>query len=161
MTADTGTDGQQDPGQESLSRLIAPVFAAFSLPAIIAFMSGTSPAAPWYGIVLSLLIAATGLFMASIQLSIGPLYENHKKEQVWSSWRAGFTLWGIVLVTIAVTILVAAAVHHWWVAPAAIVLLAGGTVPGLLILRQKWRDRQQRRAARQQPDGIGTPGSAT
>jgi len=161
MTAKTGTDGQQDPGEESLSRLVAPVFAAFSLPAIIAFVSAKSPGAPWHGIVLSLLIAATGLFMASIQFSIGPLYDNHKEEQAWRSWRAGFTLWGIVLVTIALTILVAAAIHHWWVVPAVIVLLAGGTVPGILILREKWRACQQARAARQRRDGTRTTGSTT
>ena len=99
--------------------------------------------------------------MASIQLSISPLYDHHKGEKAWSSWRAGFTVWGIVLMTISLTILVSAAINDLWVVPAMIVLLAGGTVPGILILREKWRDRQQARAVRQQSSGIGASGSTT
>ena len=62
---------------------------------------------------------------------------------------------------LSITILVAAAINVLWVVPAMIVLLAGGTVPGILILREKWRDCQQSRAVRQQSSGIGASGSTT
>lgn len=147
MTADVGTDSQQDSGQESMSRLIAPVFAGFSLPAIIAFVSTKTPGAPWHDIVLSLLIGATGCFIASIQLSIGPLYDRHKTESAWSSWRAGLTIWGIILVTAGLAVLVSAAISDSWMIPAVIVLSAGGIMPGILILREKWQSRPRADAA--------------
>jgi hypothetical protein len=153
VTAQTGTASQQDSGQDSMSRLVAPVFAGFSLPAIIAFVSTTSPKVPWHDIVLSLLIAATGCFLASIQLSIGPLYDNHKSEPAWKSWRAGLTIWGIILVTFALAVLVFAARRDSWVVPALAVLVAGGIIPGLLILVEKWRDRSDAVASSPEPGG--------
>jgi MFS family permease len=98
------------------------VFAGFSLPAIIAFASGTYPGPPRHNIILSLLIAGAGLFMASIQLSIGPIYDKYAKTS--RSLRGGLCLLGICLVAVALSVLCAPLFQQWWSALALIVLLA-------------------------------------
>ena len=60
---------EASPSGYSYVGLIAPVLAGFSLPAIIVFASNTYPGPPSHGIILSLLVVAAGLFMASIQLT--------------------------------------------------------------------------------------------
>jgi hypothetical protein len=59
---------------ESYSRLVAPVLAGFSLPAIVTLATATTPGQPYRDIALSCFIAATGLFLASFQLTIGRVY---------------------------------------------------------------------------------------
>jgi hypothetical protein len=127
---DNQSSQRQTHGADSPTRLIAPVFAAFSLPAIITFASGTYPGPPRHNIILSLLIAGTGLFMASIQLSIGPIYDIHAKTS--RSLRGGLTLLGVCLVTVALSVLCAPMFQQWWSGLALIVLLAGGILPAFL-----------------------------
>jgi len=129
--SDDDQGGQrQAHGEGSPTRLIAPVFAAFSLPAIITFASGTYPGPPRHNIILSLLIAATGFFMASIQLSIGPIYDKYAKTS--RSLRGGLTLIGICLVTVALSVLCAPMLQQWWSGLALVVLLIGGILPAFL-----------------------------
>ena len=123
---------RRDDGSESLTRLVAPVFAAFSLPTIVGFSSSTHPGPPWHDIVLSLLIAATGLFMASIQFSIGTLYETYPNA---GKFRAGLTLFGLVLVALSVFFMVRPMIDSRWLWLPLSVLLAGGIAPGIWILR--------------------------
>ncbi len=54
-------DNQRDTGSDGYryTQLVAPLFAGFSLPAIITFASGKYPGPPWHNIVLSLLVIAT------------------------------------------------------------------------------------------------------
>lgn len=128
-----------DDGSQSLTRLVAPVFAAFTLPTIVVFITQVEPVQPWYDVVLSLLIAATGLFMASIQFSIGTLYIAYPGA---AKVRAGLTLFGLVLV--AASLFFAAWPHidsHWLWLPMGI-LLVGGLVPVIWIARLEipgWR----------------------
>jgi MFS family permease len=127
---------QPDSGSQSLTRLIAPVFAAFSLPTIISFISSKHPGPPWHDVILSLLIAATGLFMASIQLSIGTLYNRYPNA---GPIRAALTLFGIALIALSLFFLVWPTIDRWWLGLAAGVLLAGGVAPSLWILVLKLR----------------------
>ena len=129
-------DFQPDSGSESLTRLIAPILAAFTLPTIISFISSKHPGPPWHDIILSLLVAATGLFMASIQLSIGTLYKRYPDA---GPFRASLTLVGIVLIALSLFFLVWPTIDRWWIWLAAGVLLAGGIAPSLWILVLKLR----------------------
>jgi MFS family permease len=129
--SDDDQSGQrQAHGADSPTRLIAPVLAGFSLPAIITFASGTYPGPPRHNIILSLLIAGAGLFMASIQLSIGPIYDKYAKTS--RSLRGGFTLLGVCLVVVALFVLCAPLFQQWWSGLALIVLLIGGILPAFL-----------------------------
>lgn len=145
---------------ESLTRLIAPIFAGFSLPTIINFAASDYPHPPWHAVVLSLLVAATGLFMASIQMSIGRLYEIYDKYPRIRSFRASLTILGIVLVALSLTFLVWPLVGRWWIWLPLGILLIGGTGPGLwmLIVRPRGGDRvpggpPDDQAAQALPDG--------
>jgi hypothetical protein len=134
----TGKD-RPDDGSQSLTRLIAPVFAAFTLPTIFAFSSSTKPGQPWHDIVLSLLIASTGLFMASIQFSIGTLYTTYRNA---GKFRAGLTLIGLAFVTASLFFAVMPLIDSLWLWLPLCVLLVGGLAPGLWILRLEspgWR----------------------
>lgn len=62
------------------TQLVAPLFAGFSLPAIIAFASDKYPGPPWHDIILSLLVTATSLFITSTRLMTTPITENGPKE---------------------------------------------------------------------------------
>src|SRR5579859_4387601 len=73
----TNGPGADAPAESSLTRLVAPVFAGFSLPAIVTLIAARFPGPPWRQIALSLLIASTGLFMGSLQLSIGRLQQRY------------------------------------------------------------------------------------
>jgi hypothetical protein len=124
---------QQDNGSDSVTRLIAPIFAAFSLATIIAFVSSSNSDQPWHAAILSFLAAATGLFMASIQLSIGRIYDRHKTE-VFRHIRAGLTFTGIVGVTLALFFSVYPMIHEWWGWLAVAFLLTGGIGPSIWTL---------------------------
>jgi len=124
---------QQDPGSESVTRLIAPIFAAFSLATIIAFASSNGSGQPWHAAILSFLTAATGLFMASIQLSIGRIYDRHNSD-LFRHIRAGLTFTGIVCVTLALFYAVYPMIREWWGWLAVISLLAGGIGPSIWTL---------------------------
>jgi hypothetical protein len=118
----------QESADDSLTRLIAPIFVAFSLPTVIAFVASKHTGAPWHGVILALLIMATGLFMASLQLSVGPLYEH------WDvgSFRALLTFIGIAVVAAALFFLVLPKIDAWWQwVPLGVLLVAGG-LPGIL-----------------------------
>jgi MFS family permease len=134
---------QQDPGNESVTRLIAPIFAAFSLATIIAFVSSNNSGQPWHAAILSFLTAATGLFMASIQLSIGRIYDRHKTER-FRHIRAGLTFMGIVCVTLALFFSVYPMIHEWWGWLAVGFLLVGGIGPSIwtLYLFRPWLRRR-------------------
>jgi hypothetical protein len=129
-----------DAGERSLTRLIAPVFAAFSLPTIITFVPGSYPGPAWHDAILALLLAATGLFMGSIQLSIGPLYDRYPDA---AEFRAFLTLLGIDCVAVSLVLLVWGAVGKWWVWLPLGVLLLGGVAPNTWILALKIRRRPQ------------------
>ena len=138
MTEDPGAIGpdlsgknRPDDGSQSLTRLIAPVFAAFTLTAIATFSSNTTLGQPWHDIVLSLLIAATGLFAASIQFSIGTLYERYPNL---GKFRAGLTLVGLAFVTASLFFAIRPAIDSLWLWLPLSVLLVGGLIPGLWIL---------------------------
>ena len=130
---------QHDPGNESVTRLIAPIFAAFSLPTIIAFASSSNSGQPWHAVILSFLVAATGLFMASIQLSIGRIYDHHKSDR-FRHIRAGLTFMGIVCVTLALFFSVYLMIDEWWEWLAVGLLLIGGVGPSIwtLYLFRPW-----------------------
>jgi MFS family permease len=122
---------EPENGSESLTRLIAPVFAAFSLPTIVTLSSSTQP---WHDAVLALLIAATGLFMASMQFSIGTLYDKYKSKRA-QKVRAGLTLFGLAFVALALFFEVYPVLDSGWLWLPLIVLLVGGLGPAAWILR--------------------------
>ena len=119
---------------DSLTRLVTPVFAGFSLPATIIFSTMTSPGQPWHDAVLLLLVAATGLFIAGIQLSIGRLHRRYDRYAWMRNLRAFLTILGIALVASALTLLVWSRTGEWWVWPPLGVLLLGGLGPGIWTL---------------------------
>jgi len=122
--------GKTRPGNYSFTGLIAPVFAGFSLPTIIVFASNTYPGPPRHGIILSLLVTATGLFMASIQLT-SPLVDNEFNHA--GSLRAGFTILGICFIAVAIVVLGEPAMHQWYGIAALIVILIGSIGPAVLL----------------------------
>jgi len=137
----SGSGKEKESEQEkSLTRLIAPIFAGFSLPTIITFVPATFPSPPWHDAILSLLLVATGLFMASIQLSIGRLYDNYNNLRKFRIFRAYLTVIGIGLVALALTFLVSATVSTLLIWLPLSVLLLGGVGPGLVMLFVKDQD---------------------
>ncbi len=137
---DPGNAPHQDAehGEDSLTRLIAPILAGFSLPAIITFVASRYPRAPWHDAVLSFLVAATGLFIASMQLSIGRLYEKYDGNLRFRSFRAFLTILGLILVAFALAFLVWPVVRRWWIWLPLGVLLIGGVGPGAWMLYAKY-----------------------
>ncbi len=122
-------DKRDTKSDDSFTRLVAPVLVAFSLPTIVAFAPIKYPGEPRHGITLSCLIAATGLFIAGMVLSIGPINTYYGKHDFIRSLRAGLTLGGICLVTGALCVLCDSMFHKWWGALALIVLISGCVVP--------------------------------
>ena len=116
-------EGQQpvDRGDESFSRLVSPLLAGFSLPTMVGLVAGQTPGQPWRDLSLSCLIAASGLFLASYQLSIGSLYERYRDSL--GDLRAGLSFAGILLLIAALIVFVGAAAAHWW-ASAALAVFA-------------------------------------
>ena len=122
----------------SYSQVVAPVFAAFSLPAIITFAPTKYPGPPWHNIVLSLLVIATGSFMASIGLTSRQI---RKKWPVGAGYvRVLLTMIGICVVAGALFALGLPAIGQWWAPLVLSPLLIGSIVPAgittLLWLRQ-------------------------
>lgn len=132
--------GADTPADSSLTRLVAPVFAGFSLPAIVTLIAARFPGSPWRQIALSLLLASTGLFMASLQLSIGRLQQRYDSKSA-QDFRGGLSVAGIVLVAAALGCLVWAAVHSAWLVLPFAVLFAGGVVPALGMIILLVRDK--------------------
>jgi hypothetical protein len=117
----------------------SPGIRAFTLPAIVVFITTVKPVQPWFDVVLSLLIAATGLFMASIQFSIGTLYNTYPGA---GKLRAGLTLLGLVLVAASLFFAVWPLIDSRWLWLPLGVLVAGGLVPVIWIARLEipsWR----------------------
>jgi hypothetical protein len=123
-------DDEQNTGEEkySFTGLIAPVFAGFSLSAIIIFTSNRYPGPPSHDIILSLLVIATGLFMASIQLT-SRLFTSKSVGE----FRAFLTALGICVVAAALILLGEPAMHQWYGIAALIVLFIGSAVPAALM----------------------------
>jgi hypothetical protein len=131
-TAAPSTMGGEDRQVNySFTGLIAPVLAGFSLPAIIVFASNSYPGPPSHDIILSLLVAATGFFMASIQLT-SPLAD--KRFRHVGAGRAAFTMLGICLIALAIILLGAPAMHRWYGILALIVIFIGGFGPAILLV---------------------------
>jgi hypothetical protein len=133
----------RDHADESFSRVVAPVLAGFSLPAIVSLATAAKPGQPWRDIALSCLIAATGFFLASFQLTIGSVYV---RLYDWGTVRALLTATGIGLLIVALIVLVAAVAESGWVDIALAVLCLGGV--SQLIVRLWLR----RRANTSQPN---------
>jgi hypothetical protein len=130
--AKDGADKDEpEDGSRSLTRLIAPVFAAFSLPTIVTLSLSHQP---WHDAVLSLLITATGLFMASMQFSIGTLYETYTSKRA-RKFRAGLTLAGLAFVALALFFEVYPVMDSGWLWLPLVVLVAGGLGPAAWILK--------------------------
>ncbi len=116
--------------RESYSRVVAPVLAGFSLPAIVSLATAKTPVQPYRDIALSCLITATGFFLISFQLTIGRVYRQLFN---WGTLRAGLTFFGIVFLVAAVMVLVAAVAQHWWVNLALAALGLGGLTQALAL----------------------------
>jgi hypothetical protein len=115
----------------SFTGLIAPVLAGFSLPAIIVFATNTYPGPPGHDIILSLLVTATGLFMASIQLT-SPLVDNRYKYA--GALRAALTVLGICVAAAAVILLGEPTMHQWYGILALIAIFTGSVAPAVLLV---------------------------
>lgn len=70
---------------------------------------------------------ATGLFLASYQLTIGSLYTRYRHS--WSKARAAISFSGVAFLVAALIVIIAAAVDRWWVIFPLIILFLGGIVP--------------------------------
>lgn len=119
-----------DEGDESFSRIVSPLLAGFSLPTIVGLVTTPTSHPLANDIVLSCLVASTGLFLASFQLSIGSVYKRYHHS--FGSLRAGLSFAGIILLIVALTELIAAVAKHWWVTVPLVVLCIGGVAPILL-----------------------------
>lgn len=91
--------------------------------------------------------------MASIQMSIGRLYEAYDKYPRVRSFRASLTILGIVLVALALTFLAWPIVGRWWIWIPLGVLLLGGIGPGVWMLII--RPQESERVAAGPPDDQG------
>lgn len=114
------------------TELVAPVFAGFSLPAIITFASGNYPGHPWHNVVLSLLAIATSLFIASTGLMTTPIRE--KWPEGTGALRGLFSGIGICVVAAALFALAASAIDEWWAPLVLSPLLFGSIVPAVISL---------------------------
>jgi hypothetical protein len=114
------------PSGYSFVGLIAPVLAGFSLPAIIVFASNTYPGQPSHGIILSLLVVATGLFLASIQLT-SPLIDE--RFAFAGPLRRALTTIGISVIGVAIILLGEPAMHEWYGITALIAVFTGSVGP--------------------------------
>jgi hypothetical protein len=136
MDKDDEHNGRSD--DYSYTQLVAPIFAGFSLPAIITFASDKYPGPPWHNIILSLLVIATSLFIASIGLTSRPI----KREwyDAAAHLRGLLTMIGICVVAGALFALGLPAINQWWAPLVLSPLLIGSIVPAgiatLLWLRQ-------------------------
>jgi len=119
------------------TELVAPVFAGFSLPAIITFASGKYPGPPWHNVILSLLAIATSLFIASTGLMTTPI--RKKWPERVGALRGLFSGLGICVVAGALFTLGLPTINEWWAPLVLSPLLIGSIVPAvisLMLLRQ-------------------------
>jgi hypothetical protein len=116
-------------GDESFSRVVAPLMAALSLPAIVTLATSTRPAGLPSKVALSFLIMATGLFLASFQLTIGSLYV---RLYHWGAFRFLLSFAGILSMIVALVVLVVAVAGDSWVIIVAIAVLALGGATSIL-----------------------------
>jgi hypothetical protein len=114
-----------DRGHESLSRVVAPVLAGFSLPAIVSLATSSTPRQPAHDIALTLFVASTGCFLASLQLTIGWVYVRLYGPR-WGAVRNTLTFTGIALLVAAVMVLTEAVARYSWPDLALAVLGLGG-----------------------------------
>jgi hypothetical protein len=114
-------------GRESFNRIVAPVLAGFSLPAIVTLATSDIPSQPWRDITLSFMATATGLFLAGYQLTTGSLYTHFRES--WGKARAAISFSGMAFLVAALIVIIAAAVHRWWVVFPLLVLFLGGIIP--------------------------------
>ena len=120
------------------TQLVAPLFAGFSLPAIIAFASDKYPGPPWHDIILSLLVTATSLFITSTGLMTTPITE--KWPEGAGAWRGSLSGLGICVVAGALFTLGLPAINQWWAPLVLSPLLIGSIVPALISLIVVWQD---------------------
>jgi hypothetical protein len=139
---------------ESYSRVVAPVLAGFSLPAIVSLATGTTPGQPYRDISVACFITATGFFLASFQLTIGGVY---RRLYGWGTFRAGLTFAGILLLVTALMVLAAAVSHYWWMDLALAALALGGLTQGLALGWLKLRSAKGKGPARTALDGRPNP----
>ena len=137
-----------DRGHESYSRIVAPVLAGFSLPAIVTLATAGTPGQPYRDIALACFVTATGLFLAGLQLTIGRVYI---RLYTWGKLRSGLTFSGIVLLVAALMVLIAAVSDHWWIDLALAVLGLGGITQALALGWMRLRPPQANRPARRKP----------
>ena len=126
------------------TELVAPVFAGFSLPAIITFASSTYPGPPWHNVVLSLLLIATSLFISSIGLMTTPIREKWPKRV--GALRGLLSGIGICVISVALFILGLRTINEWWAPLVLSPLLLGSIVPAvisLMLLRQDTPSQRQ------------------
>jgi hypothetical protein len=116
-------------GDESFSRVVAPIMAALSLPAIVTLATSTSPLGLASKVALSFLIMATGLFLASFQLTIGSLYV---RLYHWGAFRFLLSFAGILSMIVALVVLVVAVAGDSWFIIVAIAVLALGGATSIL-----------------------------
>jgi hypothetical protein len=115
------------PGHTSFTELAAPVFAGFSLPAIIILATAsTIPGPPWRNIIIYLLVIATSLFMASIGLSADPIKRKFHRSGLL---RGSFSLLGIFVDACALYVLGYTVINHGWAWVVFLPLLIGSGVP--------------------------------
>jgi hypothetical protein len=122
--------------------LAAPVFAGFSLPAIIIVALDKSLAASWRNTVLLLLAFATSLFMASIGLCADPI----RKEwpSVSGHLRGFFSMLGICVAAGALFTIGLAVINQWWAPLVLSPLLIGSIVPAVISLVLWFAQRRER-----------------
>ena len=99
------------------------MLAGLSLPAIVSLATATTPGKPWREVALSFLIAATGLFFAGFQITIGSVYA---RLYHWGKFRAGLTVVGIIFLVVTLIVLILGVAGHSWAAIAMAVLVLGG-----------------------------------
>ena len=123
----------------SFTVLLVPVLAGFSLPTVIIFASDSAAGKPYHHVILSLLIAATGFFLASIQLTSDVIKRD------LGGMRAFLTLLGIWASVIALFLLGKAVLwQQSYGELALIILLFGGIGVGIILVYLWLKDKGKR-----------------
>jgi hypothetical protein len=130
------------PDGYSYTQLVAPVFAGFSLPAIIIFVQDADLGKPWHNIILSLLAIAASLFMASIGLMTVPIMKEWPRQS--GDLRGLLSVLGICVVAVALFMLCLKAINQGWSLAVLIPLLIGSLAPAVIsfVLWFKQKDAQ-------------------
>jgi hypothetical protein len=135
------------PGGTSFTELAAPVFAGFSLPAIIVLVTSSNLKSPWRNITLYLLVIATSLFMASIGLSADPIKRKFRRSGLL---RGSFSLLGIFVAAGALYTLGYAVINHAWAWVVFLPLLIGSGVPAGIAFFYGFKEESADKKARQE-----------